>query len=73
MADTPLVRGVFSERCAAAALRDMAKRLQAMVVVVDRKEGREIGREGRSSRRKERARRDEYLCGRWGTIAAMIA
>lgn len=73
MADTPLVRGVFSERCAAAALRDMAKRLQAVVVVVDRKEGRERGREGRSSRRKERARRDEYLCGRWGTIAAVIA
>ena len=47
MADTPLVRGVFSERCAAAALRDMAKRLQAaVVVVVDRKEGRERGREG---------------------------
>ena len=55
-------------------MRDMAKRLQAaVVVVVDRKEGRERGREGRSSRRKERARRDEYLCGRWGTIAAMIA
>ncbi len=28
MADTPLVRGVFSENCAAAALRDMAWRVK---------------------------------------------
>ncbi|RPD63992.1 hypothetical protein L227DRAFT_368208 [Lentinus tigrinus ALCF2SS1-6] len=76
MADTPLVRGVFAESWAAAALRDMARVVKeaaltgaVVVVVVVRKEGRERRREEAGNRRAGIGKRREYLCERWGSMA----